>query len=100
MARAFFRPFVALAAACVLAPVSLGAQQRNASIAGVTAAIRASDIWGPLRFLSDDLLEGRGTGARGGELTTQYLASRFMALGLEPMGDSGTFFQRVLKYLK
>jgi Zn-dependent M28 family amino/carboxypeptidase len=95
MSRACFRPFVALAAACVLAPVSLGAQQRDASIARVTAAIRASEIWGPLRFLSDDLLEGRGTGARGGELTVQYLASRFMALGLEPAGDSGTYFQRV-----
>jgi Zn-dependent M28 family amino/carboxypeptidase len=95
MSRAFYRSFVALAAACALAPASLGAQQRDASIARVTAAIRASEIWGPLRFLSDDLLEGRGTGARGGELAVQYLASRFMALGLEPAGDSGTYFQRV-----
>src|SRR4030042_1742264 len=90
-----FRPFVALPAAVAVAPVSLGAQQRGAPIARVTAAIRASEIWGPLRFLSDDLLEGRGTGARGGELTVQYLASRFMALGLEPAGDSGTSRQRV-----
>lgn len=95
MSRAFFRSFAALVATCALAPVSLGAQQRDASIARVTAAIRASEIWGPLRFLSDDLLEGRGTGARGGELTVQYIASRFMALGLEPAGDSGTWFQRV-----
>jgi Zn-dependent M28 family amino/carboxypeptidase len=95
MSRASFRLFAALAALCAAAPVSLGAQQRDASITRVTAAIRASEIWGPLRFLSDDLLEGRGTGARGGELTVQYLASRFMALGLEPAGDSGTYFQRV-----
>jgi len=95
MSRAFCRLFAALAVACAIAPVSLGAQQRDASIACVTAAIRANEIWGPLRFLSDDLLEGRGTGARGGELTVQYIASRFLALGLEPAGDSGTWFQRV-----
>ena len=95
MSRALFRSFVALATACTLAPVSLGAQQHDVPIARVTAAIGAGEIWGPLRFLSDDLLEGRGTGARGGELAMQYIASRFMALGLEPAGDSGTYFQRV-----
>ena len=95
MSRASSRSILALAAACAVAPVSLGAQQHDAAIARVTAAIRASEIWGPLRFLSDDLLEGRGTGARGGELAVQYLASRFIALGLEPAGDSGTYFQRV-----
>lgn len=69
MSRALVRPFVALAAMCAITPVSARAQQREASIARVTAAIHASEIWGPLRFLSDDLLEGRGTGARGGELS-------------------------------
>jgi Zn-dependent M28 family amino/carboxypeptidase len=95
MSRALFRPILAVVAACVVFPAALTAQQREAPIARVSAAIRASEIWGPLRFLSDDLLEGRGTGARGGELAVQYLASRFMALGLEPVGDSGTYFQRV-----
>ena len=60
-----------------------------------TRALRASAFWGPLRFLSSDVLEGRGTGARGGQLTEQYLAAQFMALGLEPAGDSGTYFHRV-----
>ncbi len=43
---------------------------------------------GPLRahlqFLSSDLLEGRGTGQRGGDLTVSYLETQAMALGLRP----------------
>jgi Zn-dependent M28 family amino/carboxypeptidase len=37
-----------------------------------------------LAFLSDDLLEGRGTGQRGGELTVRYLETQAAAIGLKP----------------
>jgi hypothetical protein len=37
-----------------------------------------------LAFLADDLLEGRGTGQRGGELTVRYLETQLQALGLQP----------------
>lgn len=51
-------------------------------------------------FLSDDLLEGRETGARGHEIAARYVAQQFAALGLKPMGDvnpdgSRSWFQRV-----
>ena len=48
-----------------------------------------------MTFLSDDLLEGRGTGTRGYELAAHYVATQFAALGLEPAGVSGTYFQPV-----
>src|SRR4051794_28654864 len=48
-----------------------------------------------IKFLSDDLLEGRGTGARGGELAARYAAARFEALGLTPSGQKGSYFQPV-----
>ena len=51
-----------------------------------------------VRFLSLDLLEGRGPGTRGGELAAQYIATQFALAGLEPAGDSGTYFQRVPLY--
>lgn len=88
---------IALAATLVTLPrLAALAQQRAISpVARVTAAIRPEAIWAPLRFLSDDLLEGRGTGARGGEIAVQYIASEFMALGLQPAGDGGTWFQQV-----
>ena len=78
-------------------PASASAQRRtdNTPAGRVTRALRADEVWGPLRFLSSDALEGRGTGARGGDLAAQYIASQFMALGLEPAGDSGTYFHRV-----
>jgi len=48
-----------------------------------------------VRFLADDLLEGRGTATRGHEIAAKYVASEFESMGLKPGGDDGTFFQRV-----
>ena len=48
-----------------------------------------------LRFLSSDLLEGRGPGTRGDALATSYLAAQFEEMGLQPAGDGGTYFQKV-----
>lgn len=73
----------------------LEAQRSNSPASRVASAVREGPMWAHLRFLSDDLLEGRGTGARGSELAAHYLAAQFMALGLEPGGDSGTYFHRV-----
>ncbi len=48
-----------------------------------------------VRYLSHDLLEGRGTGQRGGELAAEYIATQFAEYGLKPAGDHGTYMQRV-----
>ncbi len=48
-----------------------------------------------VKFLSSDLLEGRGPGTRGGDLATEYIATQFALSGLKPAGDGGTFFQQV-----
>ncbi len=48
-----------------------------------------------IKFLSDDLLEGRGTGARGGTLGANYIAAQLEALGLKGAGTNGSFFQQV-----
>ena len=48
-----------------------------------------------VKFLSSDLLEGRGPGARGGLLAEQYIAAQFAAAGLKPAGDAGTYIQKV-----
>jgi Zn-dependent M28 family amino/carboxypeptidase len=47
------------------------------------------------RFLSLDLLEGRGVGVRGGDLATEYIATQFALAGAKPAGDDGTYFQKV-----
>ena len=48
-----------------------------------------------VRFLADDLLEGRGTGQRGGDIAAAYLATQFALYGLKPAGDNGTYMQKV-----
>jgi Zn-dependent M28 family amino/carboxypeptidase len=48
-----------------------------------------------VKFLSDDLLEGRGPGMRGGEIAAQYIATQFALYGLKPAGDDGTYLQQV-----
>jgi Zn-dependent M28 family amino/carboxypeptidase len=48
-----------------------------------------------VRYLSHDLLEGRGTGQRGGEIAAEYIATQFAEFGLKPAGDNGTYLQKV-----
>jgi Zn-dependent M28 family amino/carboxypeptidase len=48
-----------------------------------------------IKFLSDDMLEGRGTGARGGEIAAKYIAAQMEALGLKGAGANGSFYQPV-----
>jgi Zn-dependent M28 family amino/carboxypeptidase len=57
--------------------------------------ITPASISGPLRYLSDDLLEGRAPGTRGDEIAIKYIASEMEASGLLPGGDGGTYFQKV-----
>jgi hypothetical protein len=46
-------------------------------------------------FLADDLLEGRGAGRRGHEMAARYVATRCEALGLEPGGTNGSWYQQM-----
>lgn len=58
------------------------------------AKIEENALRAHVKFLSDDLLEGRGPGARGGMLAAKYIAAQFEALGLEPAADR-SYFQLV-----
>ena len=44
-------------------------------------------------FLADDLLEGRDAGTRGYDLAANYVATRFLSLGLQPAGAGGWYQQ-------
>lgn len=62
------------------------------------AAMRAIDperMRAHVKFLASDLLEGRGTGARGGDIAGEYMATQFELYGLKPAGDDGTYYQKV-----
>ncbi len=62
------------------------------------ASIDPEKIRAHVRFLADDLLEGRGPGTRGGDIAAQYIGTQFALYGLQPAGDNGTYFQRVPLY--
>ncbi len=54
------------------------------------------DLQGTLahvRYLADDLLEGRAVATRGERCAGDYIAERFRGLGLRPAGDGDTWFQ-------
>jgi len=59
------------------------------------AAVDPERIRAHVRFLASDLLEGRGTGQRGGDIAAEYMATQFALYGLKPAGDNGTFMQKV-----
>ena len=73
------------AASAHLSPAAIAAFQR----------VDPERIRAHVRFLSDDLLEGRGTGQRGGDIAAQYIATQFALYGLKPAGDNGTYMQKV-----
>jgi Zn-dependent M28 family amino/carboxypeptidase len=58
-------------------------------------SINENTLRADIKFLSDDLMEGRGTGARGGELAAKYIAARMERIGLRGAGQKASFFQPV-----
>ena len=81
-----------------IAVLGLGVVARAQACPGGEAAEAAIDpekIRAHVRYLSDDLLEGRGPGLRGSELAAKYIATEFALDGLAPGGDNGTYFQQV-----
>src|SRR6476660_2459291 len=75
---------------------SLPAQTNSTSQATrVARTLDARVLRAHLEFLADDALEARAPGTRGGRTAAKYIASQFERLGLQPAGDSGTYFQRV-----
>ena len=71
MVRIFLTIIIAIAL------VGNAVSQQRPSASGITEAT----LKGHIRFLSDDLIEGRGTGARGGEIAAKYIAAQLEALG-------------------
>ena len=44
-------------------------------------------------FLSSDAMKGRLTGSIFQDIAAEYIASRFMEIGVLPKGDPGSYFQ-------
>jgi len=66
-----------------------------ASATKAAQAINRGALEAPLRFLSDDLLEGRGVASRGDQTARLYLASSLELLGFQPGAPGGSWQQPV-----
>lgn len=61
----------------------------------VRPVVKEAPLRGHMAFLSSDLLEGRGTGQRGGDLTVAYLETQALVIGLKPA--NGTSYRQAVK---
>lgn len=79
-----------------LALIALVACARAGTVAHTVATspdITEADLRHRLFLIADDSMMGRETGSEGAYKATEYIASEFRRLGLEPAGENGTFFQ-------
>ncbi|HTK56911.1 MAG TPA: hypothetical protein VL295_08800, partial [Gemmatimonadales bacterium] len=99
-------PFLILAAACggpaapsAPAPLANGSWPFELPRAHppqpTAAAITAADLATRLYIIADDSMRGRESGDIGNAMVTDYIASEFRRFGLQPAGDSGTYFQTI-----
>jgi Zn-dependent M28 family amino/carboxypeptidase len=78
-----------LAGPALAAPPVAVTPAEKAAAAQITPEVLRSHV----RFLSDDLLEGRGPATRGDRLAQRYIATQMEALGLQPGAPDGTWYQ-------
>lgn len=77
---------LAVLAACLVSASTAAAQEGRVDPARLNAAVAV---------LASDDFEGRAPTTPGEEKSVTWIADQFRALGLEPAGDDGTYFQTV-----
>ena len=60
-----------------------------------TPAITAADLMTRLYIYADDSMMGRDASTAGNVKATDYIAAQVRRIGLQPAGDSGTYFQTI-----
>jgi hypothetical protein len=89
-----------LLASCVPGAVVGSPTPRTPATASSAVAVAGAAVFdGPrakehIAYLADPARGGRYSGSAGYLDAAQYVADQFTAIGLEPLGDGGTFFQR------
>ncbi|OJV43731.1 MAG: peptidase M28 [Acidobacteriales bacterium 59-55] len=86
---------IRMAAGSFVFALSMGALAQTVppAVRQAEASIDPEKIRAHVRFLADDLLEGRYPGLRGGDIAAKYIATQFALDGLKPAGDDGTYLQ-------
>lgn len=95
MTKTFAIPAVTLIALLSIATKSIHATGLPKDAETAMNAIDSEKIRATVKYLSDDSLEGRGTGQKGGDKAADWLGEQFKGYGLQPAGDNGSYFQNV-----
>lgn len=91
MPRPLYSPTVRRAAILLVLPLALTSPAPGAD---AVSPVTPAELGAHIRFLSDDLLEGRGPGTRGDRIAQVYVETAFRAAGLAPAFGS-SFRQEV-----
>lgn len=86
-------PIRVLACAALAVGLTAAGVRAQESCPAPASAIQQPDQ--TIRYLADDALEGRLAGSHGAYCAGDYIARQFQALGLQPGGDDGTYFQEL-----
>lgn len=89
MRPAYQRLLVVIVALALLVPAWGGNPTSRASAAHFSAEV----YLGHIKYLASDELGGRGTGSEGIDRAADYIVEQFKAIGCEPAGVDGTWFQ-------
>jgi hypothetical protein len=77
-----------LLAVWVISPIhefGFGQEFLTSEAKTIAGHIDDNALHGHLKFLADDLLEGRGPGSKGDAIAQLYLESQFRSMGLQPL---------------
>ena len=80
---------------CGFFPAGGNSVPLDSSAVGLDAmrSITPDRLRAQLTLIASDEFEGRETSFRGQKLAATYIASQFEKMGLEPIGDNGTYFE-------
>ncbi len=88
-------PWVIVCAVSTVLAAQEQAWQPSPAIQTAGEKIDAASLRSHIRFLADDLLEGRGPGSRGDRLAQLYISTELESLGIQPAAADGSWFQPV-----
>lgn len=88
------RSLVALAALVLFGCAGSRATSTPAPARVVSPPVDVNELRRDLTVFASDSFMGRETGTVGEQKAARFLADRLQAIGVEPAGDAGTYFQR------
>lgn len=67
--------------------------KERAALADLAPAFSSSRMMEHIKYLASDEMKGRGIGTQELDKAAEYIADKFKEYGLEPVGDTGSYYQ-------